>query len=146
MGAPSHTRSRPRWRRNGIRLLADPRGQIRCWRGTEGTPWNNEATGVTSLTIRNRVGRRPVLNGDSSLHPRGADDPDGFRRLFDVTAARTGLPLRGVVHLWSLDAGAGEDLTVTELQRAQAVGCGSAVSLLRAMADRSNLRGAGSGS
>jgi len=85
------------------------------------------------------AGSADEMNGDPALR---TPDADGFRRLFDVTAARTGLPLRGVVHLWSLDARAGEDLTVTELERAQAIGCGSTISLLRSMADRSNLRGA----
>ena len=58
-----------------------------------------------------------------------------------MTVANTGLHLRGVVYLWSLDAASGEDLTVTELERANSINCESTISLLKSMAERPSVRG-----
>ena len=56
--------------------------------------------------------------------------PTDFERLLDGLSSR----LRGVVHLWSLDAPETEDLTVPGLEAALSTGCGSVLLLVKALA------------
>ncbi|MBD2103367.1 type I polyketide synthase [Leptolyngbya sp. FACHB-261] len=65
-----------------------------------------------------------------------AADKTDFERLFQEDLATLDLPLQGVIHLWSLDAAA--ELSVSTLEQAQALGVGSALRLLQALAKRPN--------
>ncbi|MCP4687230.1 MAG: SDR family NAD(P)-dependent oxidoreductase, partial [Desulfobacterales bacterium] len=56
-------------------------------------------------------------------------NPDHFRRLVKAADA-PGRPLRGVVHLWSLDLAAGD---AGELAKASRMGCGAALHLVQAL-------------
>ncbi|MFI8007916.1 acyltransferase domain-containing protein [Streptomyces sp. NPDC086010] len=66
-------------------------------------------------------------------------DPAQYAAVLDDVATRG--PLRGIVHLWSLDAAAGLDATEKEIDRAQLLSCGSVVHLAQALAAREH-RGA----
>ncbi len=68
--------------------------------------------------------------GTWSLNPASSDD---FERLFQEDWATSEPPLRGVIHLWSLEAAPPEGLTVSSLEQAQALGCGSALHLVQAL-------------
>ncbi len=61
-------------------------------------------------------------------------DPVGFRRLVEDVAHREGRPLRGVVHIWSLDAAAPTEASVAAIDAAQRLGCGSVLHLVQALA------------
>ncbi len=61
------------------------------------------------------------------------DEPDDFRKLL-ATAPLAGAPLRGVVHLWSLDLPAAEDLSPASLEAGQALAAGSLLHLAQALA------------
>ncbi len=58
--------------------------------------------------------------------------PEDFHRLLTEARPSGSAPWRGIVHLWSLDACAGESTTPEELEAAQALGCGSLLSLVQA--------------
>ncbi len=55
-------------------------------------------------------------------------DPEAFARLL-----RSRTRWRGVIHLWSLDCPAAEDLTVDAMEIAQTLGCGSILHLTHAL-------------
>ncbi|MDJ0897245.1 MAG: type I polyketide synthase [Xenococcus sp. MO_188.B8] len=69
-------------------------------------------------------------NGAWSLNP---SIPDDFKRLFQEDWATSQPPLRGVIHLWSLEAASPDALTVSSLEQAQALGCGSALHLVQSL-------------
>jgi len=58
--------------------------------------------------------------------------PGEFQRLLE-TVGTNKLPLRGVVHLWSLDAAGEEALTLEDLKAALQKGCGSILHLVHAL-------------
>jgi NADPH:quinone reductase-like Zn-dependent oxidoreductase/acyl carrier protein len=58
-------------------------------------------------------------------------DPAHYTAVLDDVAQRDGL--RGIVHLWSLDAEAGLHATGKEVERAQLLSCGSVVHLVQAL-------------
>ncbi|WAN69944.1 SDR family NAD(P)-dependent oxidoreductase [Moorena producens JHB] len=49
----------------------------------------------------------------------------------EISPKTSQLPLRKVIHLWSLDVAASEELTVEELEESQLWGCGSVIYLLQ---------------
>jgi acyl transferase domain-containing protein/acyl carrier protein len=66
------------------------------------------------------------------IHPNTAAD---YQRLVCEINATNQNPLQGVIHLWSLDT-TDENLTLTELEQAQVLGCGSTLHLLQALINR----------
>jgi NAD(P)-dependent dehydrogenase (short-subunit alcohol dehydrogenase family)/acyl carrier protein len=59
--------------------------------------------------------------------------PEAFERLFREAVVTSELPLRGVVHLWSLDATPPHALTLSTLEQAQLQGCGSVLHLVQTL-------------
>ncbi len=59
-------------------------------------------------------------------------NPEDFQRLLQEVGI-DGLPCRGVIHLWSLDAALLDQITPTSLEDAQVLGCGSVLHLVQAM-------------
>ena len=66
------------------------------------------------------------------LRPASRDD---LGRLLDEAFGR-GRACRGILHLWSLDAAAESALSVAALERAQALGCGTALALVQELLER----------
>jgi acyl transferase domain-containing protein/acyl carrier protein len=56
-----------------------------------------------------------------------------FERLFEEVLKTSELPLRGVVHLWSLEIAAPDELTIASLEQAQMGGCGSVLHLVQTL-------------
>ena len=90
-----------------------------------------EARGASCVVVRHAGTSSPAGAGGYRLDPA---DPVGFRRLVEDVARREGRPLRGVVHLWSLDAAASAEASVAALDAAQRLGCGSVLHLVQALA------------
>ena len=63
-----------------------------------------------------------------SLNP---SSPQHFERLFQEVVETSQLPLRKVVHLWSLEADLLVEPTISTLKKAQIWGCGSVLHLVR---------------
>ncbi|WNG36075.1 SDR family NAD(P)-dependent oxidoreductase [Archangium violaceum] len=61
------------------------------------------------------------------------EQPDDVRRLFEVLARASESPLRGIVHLWSLDALSPEEGGLEALGRARRLGPGSVLSLIQGL-------------
>ncbi|MBV8886874.1 MAG: SDR family NAD(P)-dependent oxidoreductase, partial [Chroococcidiopsidaceae cyanobacterium CP_BM_RX_35] len=61
--------------------------------------------------------------------------PSDYERLFQDVAASE-LSLKGVIHLWSLEATQPENLTIPALQQAQSWGCGSVLHLVQTLIKR----------
>jgi NAD(P)-dependent dehydrogenase (short-subunit alcohol dehydrogenase family)/acyl carrier protein len=62
-------------------------------------------------------------------------DPETFGHIVNEMAIANEPPLRGVVHLWSLDAGFSEEMTEASLGRALVLGCQSALHLYQALCE-----------
>lgn len=69
--------------------------------------------------------------GSWSLNPSTQDD---FHRLIQEVVTTSQQPLRGVVHLWSLETEFAPELSVSSLEQSQIVGCSSTLHLLQALA------------
>jgi acyl transferase domain-containing protein/acyl carrier protein len=74
---------------------------------------------------------RAAGTGSWTLNP---DVPEDFERLFQEMLNTDESPLRGVVHLWSLDTTRTDELTIPVLEQAQILGCGSALHLVQTLA------------
>jgi acyl transferase domain-containing protein/NADPH:quinone reductase-like Zn-dependent oxidoreductase/short-subunit dehydrogenase/acyl carrier protein len=61
------------------------------------------------------------------------DRPAEFAQLLAACEATTSASLRGIIHLWSLDAAPFEHITAAELDRTQVLGCGAALHLVQAI-------------
>jgi acyl transferase domain-containing protein len=68
--------------------------------------------------------------GTWSINPSRPEDWD---RLLQEAVASNNLPLKGVIHLWSLEATQPEELTIPTLEQAQTWGCGSVLHLVQAL-------------
>ena len=79
------------------------------------------------------VGAPPCgrLDDNNAWHLNPAE-PSGFQCLFAESFQKETPPLRGVVHLWSLDTPDASELTAETLAEAQILGCGSVLHLLQA--------------
>ncbi|MGD1805494.1 alpha/beta fold hydrolase [Dapis sp. BLCC M126] len=60
-----------------------------------------------------------------------------FEQLYQTITKTSKLPLKKVIHLWSLDGNA-KDLTITNLEEAQLLGCGSVLHLLQTLVKNSS--------
>nr|VFK24457.1 MAG: malonyl CoA-acyl carrier protein transacylase [Candidatus Kentron sp. MB] len=100
-------------------------------RGGMGEELAERLTEAGNTCIRVYAGEKFMDEGNRvwQLDPAA---PGDFERLFlDVFQAETP-PLRGIVHLWSLDGPDTAELTEQNLARAQVLGCGSGLHLLQA--------------
>ncbi|OKH26445.1 type I polyketide synthase [Chroogloeocystis siderophila] len=66
-------------------------------------------------------------------------NPADFTRLYQEASSTLDLPLQGVVHLWSLEAGVTDGLTIPALEQAQALGVGSILYLLQVLVKQNQL-------
>lgn len=90
------------------------------------------------LILADRTGLGEALG--ERLKARSADcviaGPDGAARigsLLEEVLRDCGTRPLGIVHCWSLDAPASEDLTLERLHQSQALGCGSILQLVQAL-------------
>ncbi|MBV8611798.1 MAG: KR domain-containing protein, partial [Singulisphaera sp.] len=91
-----------------------------------------EARGASCVVVSPADSSSASAGGGYRLDPA---DLGGFRRLFGEVLVRVQGPLRGVVHLWSLDIATAAEATVADLDAAQRLGCGSALHLVQAIAE-----------
>ncbi|MGF1604609.1 MAG: SDR family NAD(P)-dependent oxidoreductase [Thermosynechococcaceae cyanobacterium] len=70
----------------------------------------------------------PGAPSASSIHQIDPQDPQALLHLLETLQAQS-LPLRGVIHLWSLDAVEGNEVTSAALQKS----CGSALTLIQGL-------------
>nr|VFK48316.1 MAG: Acyl transferase domain-containing protein [Candidatus Kentron sp. TC] len=107
-----------------------------------------ESDNVCFLVYTGKEFTAPSRQGSSGENKRNANEqendvwridptrPEDFQRLF-VDAFQEGTPpLRGIIHLWSLDAANSHELTAETLTRAQVLGCASVLHLLQAQVSK----------
>ncbi|HKC11317.1 MAG TPA: KR domain-containing protein, partial [Vicinamibacteria bacterium] len=89
--------------------------------------------------IRREGGRCVVVAAGEAYSAQGPDAwgvnpvrPEDFYRVMTETRPAGAAPWRAVVHLWSLDAAAGESMAPEDVEAAQAIGCGSLLHLVQA--------------
>ena len=85
---------------------------------------------------------RPGLTFARLADDRWSTDPirlEDFQSLLRALAESSRTPLRGVVHLWGLDATVGDDFLVESLADAETLAAGSALALVRALAERDGI-------
>ena len=85
---------------------------------------------VYASNVVGTTGRSPLP--DDNIQHLDSVDPAGFERLFSDVFQENAPPLRGIVHLWSLDAPDTAQLTSETLDEAQTLVCGSVLHLLQA--------------
>jgi acyl transferase domain-containing protein/acyl carrier protein len=73
---------------------------------------------------------RTLETGSWSINPT---NPGDFERLFQEVLGTSIPPLRGIVHLWSLEVALPDALTVPTLEQAQKLGCGSVLHLVQTL-------------
>ncbi|MEM9923109.1 MAG: type I polyketide synthase [Cyanobacteria bacterium P01_D01_bin.50] len=75
--------------------------------------------------------------GDWSLNP---SNPENFKRLFTEHLETSDSPLKGVIHLWSLDVPPPEELSLGTIEEVQLRVCGSTLHLVQTLAkyDKAN--------
>jgi acyl transferase domain-containing protein/acyl carrier protein len=90
-----------------------------------------EERGQTCLLVYVGDTYQAKESGSWSLNP---SNPTDCERLLQEVVATSKPPLKGVIHLWSLEAAFAPELTVPQLERVQVLGCGSALHLVQALA------------
>jgi len=73
-----------------------------------------------------------IASDTHKTHIIDPTDSHGFSQLLESYASSNQLPIRGIVHLWSLNTPAIENLTIDALEDVQQLICGTALSLVQA--------------
>ena len=73
---------------------------------------------------------RVIDTGRYTIDPARSED---FQRLLAEIEVNSGLPLKAIVHLWSLSALENQELSATTVLESQKLGCGSVTPLLQAL-------------
>ena len=89
-----------------------------------------QETGNTCLLVYPESAAKDSKN--DNIWPVNPADPAQFERLFTDALQGDIPPLKGIVHLWSLDIADTAELTAETLAQAQTLGCGSVLHLLQA--------------
>jgi acyl transferase domain-containing protein/acyl carrier protein len=87
--------------------------------------------GESYRLVRPRDGEGGGGANETTVNPLALEE---FEALLSRERQEAGRPLRGIVHLWSLDAPSTLELTDEALEGAQRQGCGSALHLVQALA------------
>jgi myxalamid-type polyketide synthase MxaD len=103
---------------------------------------DSSGLGETLGALVNAQGDRSILvtRGESYERLDGnyfrirPERPEDMRQLFEAVLAADQPVCRAVVHMWSLDAGPLEETSVTSLEKAQTLGCGSVLRLVQELA------------
>ncbi|MBW4478285.1 MAG: alpha/beta fold hydrolase [Tolypothrix brevis GSE-NOS-MK-07-07A] len=72
-------------------------------------------------------------NSERGIYQINPEHPQEFEQLYQAIIETSTLPIQRVIHLWSLDATCEQDLTISALESAQVLGCGSVLYLLQAL-------------
>jgi myxalamid-type polyketide synthase MxaB len=94
------------------------------------------AAGHQCVLARPGAAFRAEPDGTYIVNPGSAQD---MKQLVAACAAMK-LPLRGVIHLWSLDVAASESVTAAELDMTQLLSCAAALHLLQALVAAAQLK------
>lgn len=102
---------------------------------------DKDGFGETLAKLLVRYGDSCILAYAGSNYKRKEDNvwvlnpsnPDDFHQLCHEAIGNTNLPLKGIIHLWSLEAHPSNELTPARLEQAQLLGCGSVLHLLKTL-------------
>ncbi len=72
-------------------------------------------------------------NQEKDIYYLNPSHPEDFEHLLREIVISKQLPLKGVIHLWSLETALSEQLTINGLEEAQTWGCGSVLHLVQAL-------------
>jgi len=108
---------------------------------------DRDGVGEALAALLDAQGARSILvsHGDSyeatdSSHFRiRPEKPEDLRQLFATASLANQSVCRGIVHLWSLDTPAPQEITGASLKTAQSLGCGNVLPLIQELA-RAELR------
>ncbi len=89
-----------------------------------------EERGDTSVIILPSTADTPPTQNYYHVDPA---QPEGFDRVLGEIRRAGRAPLRGIIHLWSLDVAAPEELTSSALEQAQTLSCASVLHLTQAL-------------
>jgi thioester reductase-like protein len=108
-----------------------------CWlifadRGGPGQALSDrlQEQGHTCILVYPSEAYQSQENGTWRINPASLAD---FDRLFQEAVAPLDRPCQGIIHLWNLEAGSSDELTVPALEQAQILGVASVLYLLQAL-------------
>ncbi|MBD2385061.1 non-ribosomal peptide synthetase/type I polyketide synthase [Cylindrospermum sp. FACHB-282] len=96
--------------------------------------------GQTCALIYPQGGVTPVPKKAQEIDPT---DPEAFKQFLQDQISASELPIKGIIHLWSLDSPLSTQLTVDLLHKTQEILCGSVLHLVQAVAQNPELTDAG---
>jgi acyl transferase domain-containing protein/acyl-CoA synthetase (AMP-forming)/AMP-acid ligase II/acyl carrier protein/alpha/beta superfamily hydrolase len=76
---------------------------------------------------------RPKTKKSFSAWEINPANPEDFQRLFQEALTSITPSLKGIIHLWSLDTQLSKELTLSNLDKAQFLGCGSVLHLIQTL-------------
>ncbi|MBD1926369.1 thioester reductase domain-containing protein [Trichocoleus sp. FACHB-90] len=100
-----------------------------------------EGVGENLAILRDRCNCILVYPGDTyqttepGTYTINPSNPADFERLFQEIG---NLPLQGILHLWSLEAGLADKLTIPSLENAQTLGVASVLNLVQTLTGKEN--------
>ncbi len=109
---------------------------------------DSKGVGITLAELLRKQGHHCVLvYPKNTICLQGSNiweiDPESlpeFQLMLQKVVASSDLPLRGIVHLWSLEAPQTEELTLQCLEQSQIFNCASVLHLVKALAEMPNLK------
>jgi acyl transferase domain-containing protein/acyl carrier protein len=90
-----------------------------------------ETQGARSILVSRGASYDATDNTHFSIRP---NKPEDLRKLFDTVLSNSQSTCRAIIHLWSLDAPAPQDITLASLIDAQSLGCESVLQLVQELA------------
>lgn len=90
-----------------------------------------QSVGESCVVVKPGPSFDGIQNGKASVRP---DEFEDVEKLI-ASVATESIPLRGIVHMWSLDLPDSDSLNSSSLERAEVQGCLSAMFLVRALAN-----------
>ncbi len=105
-------------------ILADARGS--------GEALRIQLSNLGQKCVLARPGSAYLASGDDQFALNPANPAD-FVRVIEACGSDAGRPLRGVLHLWSLDTPVSGRMTAHDLELAQLLSCGAALHLVQAL-------------
>jgi acyl transferase domain-containing protein/acyl carrier protein len=94
-----------------------------------------EGQGARSILVSCGDSYEAEDSTEDSTHFRiRPESPEDLRHLFDTALLAKQSVCRGVVHLWSLDTPAPQEITLASLTTAQSLGCGTVLPLIQELA------------
>ena len=102
---------------------------------------DSDGVGQALAAHLKQKGHRCILVYEGKIYQSQENDifrlnpaqPEEFEQLLKDVITTCQLPLKGIIHLWGIEASSSENMTLSALKKAQKLGCGSVLNLIQAL-------------